>query len=152
MSDLATIAEEHIRAALSRAEAAFPVFPVDSWSDPAVPGQYVVTENDEGRRSQVVMDRNITRGVTISPGSVSRSCGRLVQVVLDELRPYVSGGELVVSRPLPDPERDDVHCAHVEFKGVWFRLIVRGDAVVLSAVLGKAPVPLAEPAEAVVWL
>lgn len=157
MSDtLAILAEEHTRDALQRAIGDFPQFPIDSWSECCCPGQFVIVEDDEGRRSQAELNHRITRGVQLEPGKVSRQCQSLVKAVLDELRAYVAGGELVVSRPLPEPMAEGVHAAHLEFRGVWLRLTVghdeKGLVGVLSALLGKAPVALHETEESVVWL
>lgn len=153
---LAEIAEEHLRAAFDRADAEFPPFAVDSWSDEAVVGQWVVLVDDECRRFQVEMGDQITRGVAISPGTVGRSCGKLVRAVLDELRAYIAPGGLVVSRVLPDPMRDGVYTGYLEFRGIWFRLSVsadtRGPMAVLSALLGRGGEPLVDPVEEVVWL
>lgn len=153
---LASLFEEHVRSALQRAEADFPALRVDSWSEPAYPGQFVIVEDDEGRRSQAEMKDVITRGIPLKPGKLVASCDRLVRAVLEELRGYVGPGAVVVSRPLPDPGREDVHVAHLEFKGLWFRLVVghdgEGVVAVLSALLGKGASPLSEPDEHVVWL
>lgn len=154
---LAQLAEEHVRAALHAAEADFPAFDVDSWSEPAVPGQHVLVSDDEGRTLQARLDHRVARGVAIEPGSVARPCGSLVRAVVAELRGYVAGGGLIVSRPLPDPEADSaVLVAHLEVRGLWLRLIVGHDAgslvAVLAAVLGRGAVPLVEPEESVVWL
>lgn len=153
---LAELAEEHVRAALQRAEAGFPAFHVDSWSDPAVPGQWVLLEDDEGRRLQAEMRHVVSRGVPLRPGSLARSCERLAEAVLAELRVFVAGGP-AVSRPLPDPEAMGAHCAHVEFKGVWLRLTAGPDpegrpVAVLAGLLGRPSGPLAEPVEEVHWL
>lgn len=157
MQDLAMLAEEHVRQALYRAEADFPAFAIDTWSEECYPGQWVIVEDDEGRRSQAEMNHRITRGVALTPGKIARQCQSLVKAVLDEVRGYVGDGhDLVVSRPLPEHVEDDAHYAHLEFKGVWLRLTVghdeRGMVAVLSALLGKAPRPLAEAEDHIVWM
>jgi hypothetical protein len=155
MSDLAQLAEDHIRDALCLAADDFPPFAVDSWSDPAIPGQWVVIEDGEGRRSQVEMDTVVTRGLGLVPGFMARQADRLVKAVLDGVRGHIGGG-LIVSRPMPEYEGDGLYCTHLEFRGLWLRLVVghgeRGPVAILSALLGKAPVPLAEPVEQVTWL
>lgn len=155
--DLAILAEEHVRCALMGREDDFPAFRCDSWSEPAVPGEWCVVEDDEGRRSQAELKDRITRGVVLTPGDVGRQCRSLVKAVLAELAEYIGdGSELIVSRPMPDAEAEGVHTAHLCFRGVWMRLTVghdeRGMVGVLAALLGKAPVALAEPEEQVVWL
>lgn len=156
MDGLADAFEEHVRDALARAEPDFPAFAVDSWSDPAVVGQWAVIEDDEGRRSQARLDELIARGLPIRPGRLRPAADRLAGAVLAELRRYVVPGGTVVSRPRPGPESEEVYRAHLGFRGVWLMLTVGtdpagGTAAVLSALLGRA-VPLAEPEEAVVWL
>jgi hypothetical protein len=153
---LARLFEEHARAAFQRSEAGFPDFAVDSWSDPAVPGQWVVLEDDEGRRSQARLSNQIVRGVPLREGSLAGSAEKLVRAVLAELREYVGPGGTVVSRPLPEPAAEGLHCAHLEFRGVWWRLTAGHDGerpvAVLAALLGKGATPLDEPEERVVWL
>lgn len=158
MSDLGQLVEEHVRAALLRAEPPFPALAVDSWSDPASVGQWVLVEDDEGRRSQGRMDHLIVRGLPLQAGNLARSASRLVDAVLADLRDYAALGGTVVSRPRPEPVGSDgVDRAHIEFRGVWLLLSVGTDptrgvpVAVLSALLGRA-VPLAEPEESVVWL
>jgi hypothetical protein len=154
MSDLAQLAEDHIRDALCLAADDFPPFAVDSWSDPAIPGQWVVIEDHEGRRSQALMGDVITRGIVLARGFLARQADRLVKAVLDELKTYAFARNLIISRPLPDTE--GAYTAHLEFRGVWLRLTVghdeRGTVAVLSALLGKTKRPLAEPVEHVEWL
>lgn len=156
MSDLGPLVEDHIRYALYRAEAEFPAFAVDSWSEPAVPGQWVIIEDDEGRRSQVEMATQVNRGIALARGFLARQAERLVKAVLDDLRFEVETSGLIVSRPLPEPSVEGAHCSYHEFGGVWFRLLVqqsdRGPVAVLSALLGRGPKPLAEVEESVTWL
>jgi len=155
MSSLAQLAEDHIRSALQRAEADFPDFAVDSWSDTAVPGQWVLIEDSEGRRSQVQLNDVVVLGIALHRSSLSHSCVRLAQEVLGGVRRLSEAG-LVVSRPLPSPEDEGIHTAYLEFKGIWLRLTVGSDGgrlvAVLSALLGLGPQPLAEPEEEVTWL
>jgi len=157
MADLGPLAEEYVRAALAAAEADVPPFPVDSWSDPAVPGQWVVIEDDEGRRSQARIDHTIVRGATVGPGRLRAPCAALVRSVVAAIRTYLGAGSgVVVSRPYPEPATEGMHVAHLEFRGIWLRLIVgydgEGTVAILAAQMGRGAVPLAEPEGEVIWL
>src|SRR6185312_14485474 len=106
--------------------------------------------------SQVQMDVVVTRGIVLARGFLARQADRLVKAVLDGIQEHLDS-RLTVSRPLPEPAADGVYVAHLEFRGVWLRLVVgheeRGSvAAVLSALIGKAPTPLAEPDASIEWL
>lgn len=153
---LAEIFAAHVRDELARSEATLPPARVDTWADVAMEGQWVVVEDDEGLRSQVRLDTRVTRGVAVRPGQVAAAARSLCAAVLTELRSHLDGAGLVVSRPLPDPDRAGVACEHLTCGGIWLRLTVgsddRGSVGVLSYLIGRQALPLAPPEDHVVWL
>lgn len=164
ISTIAQLIDEHVRAALDRIAATdtapWPDVALDSWSDPAVPGEYVAVQDAEGRLAQARLESK-ARGVVLADGALGAPLRALCEAMVADLRrdaeAAARAGQTVVCRPPAPPAAGaPFEFAYVDHAGFFMRLTIGTDergrpVAVLSTLLGR-PEPLAEIEGTVEWL